>query len=170
MTDDLVGIWKRDKDAALPAWPPVTSDISISTGYGVPALPVELLAFDAGIWGDDRANVLASFAGDNPSRVALARGPEGKLRGCAIMQSSGGILGPWVASDPDAARALLSWALGLADVRPEVAYLPSGNTDGADILSAAGFARMRQLAHMRRGAQLPGSRLHIYSQANLALG
>ena len=178
VTDDLVGIWKRDKGAAPPALT-ATPGISVSTlaaentrrATSGAALPAELLAFDAAVWGDDRTNVLTSFAGDDPSRVAFARDSAGALLGYAIMQGGTGVIGPWVAMDPDAARTLLSWATGLAAVYPEIAYLPSGNVQGAALLDEAGFVRTRQLAHMRLGMQLPHSqRQWVYSQANLALG
>jgi hypothetical protein len=131
----------------------------------------ELAEYDASAWGADRHKVIASYAADDPSLLALARGNGGQIRGYAILQMDAGVLGPWVASDPSAARALLDWALGRGDASPETAYVPAANEEGVALVSGAGFRLIRSNTHMRLGPALPASRRRlIYSQATLALG
>ncbi len=121
--------------------------------------------------GAGRERVVASFLADDPALVRLARDTAGVIQGYLILQADGDAIGPWLATSPAAARALLAWALSFAGAHTLITQTPGANQDGAELLTDAGFTPIRSLTHMRRGAPLsPTRRQIVYSQANLALG
>lgn len=191
VADDGIGLWQRP---ALPRPLPGTANPSsgwsdeprilsladeVRTEGGAgrkersasPALPEELLAFDGRCWGERRDRALELFAGADPARCFLARGPEGRLQGYGLLQAEAGVVGPLLALHKEAAAALLARLLAAADPGELVAYIPAANEAGARLFGAAGFALQRSLTHMRLGPPLDAERRRlVYSQANFALG
>jgi predicted N-acetyltransferase YhbS len=164
VAEDEVAVWQRAGGAAR-----LEGAGSIAIEAGASARE-ELLALDRQVFGDDRARVVASFIADDPAAVLVARGPAGDLRGYAIAQGSG-MIGPWVALDTVAARALLVEVLERRGALALSVCLPAVNDAGASLLEEAGFARARSLTHMRRGDALEvARRRRIFGQANLAFG
>ena len=178
LAEDTVGQWVR-KAGAYEGGGSSGFEGSVSTlaeagfgrGFSPAQLPTELADLDLACWGDHRARALASYAADDPALVFLARGPDGRLKSYAILQSGTGILGPFVALEASAAAALLSVALVHGSLIDLTAYLPGANVEGRILLERAGFALARELTHMRLGEALDSSRRRlVYSQASYALG
>jgi GNAT superfamily N-acetyltransferase len=178
VAEDDACLWKREEEAkegilSGPEGMWVTSLAEENAARSLPldSLPEELAGFDREALGWDRSRVLASFIADDPALVSLARDRSGRLRGFAVVQASASILGPWVANDPLAARALLRRALEDRERLPGMAYVPGANQDAAMALACAGFAPLRSNTHMRLGEALPHARRRlVYSQASFALG
>lgn len=130
-----------------------------------------LCDLDAASWGARRDRVLASYAGDDPGSVFLARDGVGSLQGYAIVQRDAGIIGPFVSKTVEVAEALLDAALSVAGDAAITAYVPGRNTEAAALFHARGFVPSKTLTHMRLGSPLdPRRRLLVYSQANFAVG
>ncbi len=144
-----------------------------STGLRVERLGVEslseLAAFDRHYFGADRSQVLRSYLAAFPGRMIGARDESGKLLGYALAQSKR--LGPWAATAPQAAAALMEAARQLDFTEPPEILLPSPNLAGGELLKSAGFTRQRTLRHMRRGSSRSARSLeHIYGQSSFMLG
>lgn len=168
-TDDTVTIWRRE--AGFPG-------DEIAGKSEITLLPytqedfAEIVACDARGYGARRERVVASFLADDPALVRLARDTTGALQGYLVLQTEGGYaIGPWLATSPAAAHALLAWVIAHAGAHPLTTQTPGANQSGAELLVAAGFIPIRSLTHMRFGEPLPSTRRKIvYSQASLALG
>jgi GNAT superfamily N-acetyltransferase len=144
-----------------------------STGLRVEQLGMEslseLAAFDRLYFGADRSQVLQSYLAAFPGRLMGARDERGKLLGYALAQSKR--LGPWAATVPQAAAALLEAARQFDFTEPLEILLPSPNLAGGELLESAGFVRQRTLRHMRRGSSRSARCLeHIYGQSSFMLG
>ncbi len=171
-TVDTVTVWRREADSSTGL-----SGDKFADEQGIALLPytqesvAQVAAFDASGYGAGRERVVASFLADDPALVRLARDTAGVIQGYLILQADGDAIGPWLATSPSAARALLAWALSFAGAHTLITQTPGANQDGAELLTDAGFTPIRSLTHMRRGAPLsPTRRQIVYSQANLALG
>ncbi|MGH2387702.1 MAG: GNAT family N-acetyltransferase [Chloroflexota bacterium] len=129
----------------------------------------ETAALDAAAFGHDRSAVIASFLADDRERAFVHREPEGAIDGYLIAQPLR--IGPWAASSPAAAGALLSAALTLPYLDEPSVLIPRANTEGIALLEEQEFTRQRCLRHMRRGAPLIGDRRDLrYGQASFTLG
>lgn len=147
---------------------PRPADRAPSNGPGVDLQ--ELAAFDAPRFGGDRGPLLAYLQERSAGRLLLARGPDGGVAGYLVAQPHA--LGPWVASSPAVAQALLARALDAFDfsVGPEV-FVSGANRDACDLLGRSGFREQRRLRHMRKGRALHRQReSSIYGQTSLGLG
>lgn len=128
----------------------------------------ELVAFDAPLFGAERAHVLASYLADGPQRSFVARDASGAITGFLIAQS--GQLGPWVAINVEVAEQLLTHALALPYEKAPAVIIPM-NRPAATLLQRYGFTRQRALAHMRLGPPVQNrDRGVMYGQASFAIG
>jgi hypothetical protein len=129
----------------------------------------EIADLDAPWFGVDRTKLLAVLWNENWRRCLLARDSAGKLTGYLMARDP--VLGPWAASSPDAAEALLQAALALPyEARPQV-MVPRSNGLSIALLERYGFHQTRHLRHMRRGGTgPPGQPQHLYGQASFGHG
>jgi hypothetical protein len=128
-----------------------------------------LAAFDAPIFGGDRAAVFAAARAEAPERAFVARDAEGQVSGYLFAQPQ--LLGPWAAGTPADAEALLAVALTLPFDGAIRTLTPSSNADAAKLLMRYGFSPRRMLRRMRRGgAAAAGRRSLLYGQTSLAIG
>jgi GNAT superfamily N-acetyltransferase len=129
----------------------------------------ELARFDTPIFGVDRSAVLRTFVDAFPGRAFLTRDETGAVTGYVFAQVDR--IGPWLASDPDEAAALLTAAVALPYEQPPSVRAPSQNRAVFDLLARQGFIEQRSLRHMYRG---PGpaqqDRARIYSEASFGIG
>jgi GNAT superfamily N-acetyltransferase len=134
-------------------------------GADIPALA----AFDAPIFGGDRAAVFAAALAEAPERAFVARDAAGQISGYLFAQPQ--VLGPWAARTPADAEALLAVALTLPFDGAIRTLTPGSNADAAKLLMRYGFSPRRMLRRMRRGgAAAAGRRSLLYGQTSLAIG
>ncbi len=128
-----------------------------------------LAAFDKSLFGADRRTVFATLLSELPNRAFAARNQAGQIVGYLFAQLQN--LGPWAASTPEVAEALLLTVLPLSfDGTPRV-LVPGSNPIAKTLLLRYGFKQQRTLSHMRRGGSArSGSRALIYGMTNFALG
>jgi GNAT superfamily N-acetyltransferase len=128
-----------------------------------------LAAFDAPIFGAERAAVFAAALAEAPDRAFLARDRHGQISGYLFAQPQ--LLGPWAAQTPADAEALLAAALALPFAGAIRTLTPGSNADAAKLLMRYGFSPQRSLRRMRRGgAAAAGRRSLLYGQTSLAIG
>jgi GNAT superfamily N-acetyltransferase len=128
-----------------------------------------LAAFDTPIFGGARAAVFAAALAEAPERAFVVRDREGQISGYLFAQPL--VLGPWAASTPADAEALLAAALALPFGGAIRTLTPGSNADAAKLLMHYGFSPQRLLRRMRRGgAAAAGRRSLLYGQASLAIG
>ncbi|MBA3826625.1 MAG: GNAT family N-acetyltransferase [Ktedonobacterales bacterium] len=127
----------------------------------------EVVAYDRPRFGADRTAALADLLMSHPRRAAFTRDAAGCITGFAIAQPR--ILGPWLADDVSSAAALLAWAWAL-DEPPTGMLVPAHNAQAAALLTSAGFAVQRKLAHMRLGTGATRDRTTHYGLASFTLG
>jgi GNAT superfamily N-acetyltransferase len=128
-----------------------------------------LAAFDAPIFGGDRAAVFAAALAEAPERAFVARDAEGQISGYLFAQPQ--LLGPWAAGTPADAEALLAVALMLPFDGAIRTLTPGSNANAAKLLLHYGFSPQRLLRRMRRGgAAAAGRRSLLYGQTSLAIG
>lgn len=165
--DDGVSLWRTGASTSLPD--PSAGDATVRELRDDDLR--EVIAFDTRGYGAPRDRVIAAYVRDDPAVALVARDQGGALRGYLIVQAATGAVGPWLASTPDAARALLRGALARDRSAIETVQAPDGNHDATTLLRSAGFAPFRTLAHMRLGPPLtPARRRTVYGQISLALG
>jgi GNAT superfamily N-acetyltransferase len=129
----------------------------------------DLVAFDAPLFGAERAHVLASYLTDDPPRSFVARDANGAITGFLIAQS--GMLGPWMAVNAETAEQLLLHALTLPFEKIPAVIMPAINRSAVQLLQRYGFTQQRALAHMRLGPPVSGRDRHmLYGQASFAIG
>jgi GNAT superfamily N-acetyltransferase len=125
----------------------------------------DLLDFDHGVFGGDRAALLRAVAADASRAYLQADG--GRLTG--YLFARGSVLGPGAARDGAAAAGLVSAALARAP-GPVSLIVPAGSIH-LDPLLELGLRERRRLTHMRYGeAQLPGERQLLVAQTSFAAG
>ena len=135
----------------------------------IPADLPTLTALDAPIFGADRSRVLIRLLGELPERAFVAQDKLGKLAGFIFAQSA--TLGPWVATTPTLAAALIDTALALAPIEHARVLIAQSHPHADAILAERGFVLQRTLEHMRRGpAQHWGQPELRYGLTSFALG
>ena len=134
-----------------------------------PADIAAVAAFDAPIFGAERAAVFRYLRAEAPDRAFVARDGSGAVAGYLFAQSSA--LGPWAARSVVEAEGLLAAALRLGyDGSPRV-LAPGSNGDAALLLMRYGFSPRRSLRHMRLGGAGPvGQRELLYGLTSFAIG
>jgi len=131
-----------------------------------------LRALDRTLFGAERGALWTRLAAEADPVVPtwLAR-EQGRAAGYLTLQP--GLLGPWAATGPSVAEALLAHALAIVPAAaPLRVQVPGANAAAAvPLLEAAGFAVQRRLRHMRRGdlARAPVWR-DVYGKASYCLG
>ena len=163
MVDDQSEVWLAPSNFG--AVRPVPTNVTILDASHLSAL----VAYDSPRFGADRGRVLAALLQEFPGRLLATHDATGRLTGFALAQER--MIGPWVADAPADAAAILHAALMLPFSQPPNVMLPAANSDGAAVLTDAGFVRQRALSHMRLGMLLsPRTRLDHYGLASFALG
>ena len=146
---------------------------SIQAAAPAPAAPTagldgrlaDLLEFDQGVFGGDRAALLRAVAADGSRAILQADGDH--LAG--YLYARGSVLGPGAARDGAAAAGLVSAALTQAP-GPVSLIVPAGSVH-LDTLLGLGLRERRRLTHMRHGEpQLPGERQLLVAQTSFAAG
>jgi len=146
------GIWTRGAQP-LPA-----ADGEAGVGPGRIA---DALRRDAEATGEDRGSFLGTFA----DRVRTPAGPAGAGYRIALPWGRG----PVVASDPDAARALVTDMLRAGP--DQSLSFPDPNTGASELAAALGFRLTRRCARMRLGPPVRGFRPErIFNAFSLAVG
>jgi GNAT superfamily N-acetyltransferase len=126
-------------------------------------------AFDAPIFGANRAAVFELFLHEAPERAFLARSGAGEVSGYLFAQAA--TIGPWAARTPADAEALLGAALQLSYSLGPSILAPSTNPNTSILLPRYGFKSSRSLRHMRLGGAGPvGQRDLLYGLASFAIG
>jgi hypothetical protein len=129
----------------------------------------EVISYDEGRLGAQRAGVLTSYYEEFPDRTFVARNPQGHIAGYLIAQARR--LGPWVADTPDIAGSLLQHALRLSLSPSPMALIPEYNQAARLLLKEAGFLPERRWQSMRLGG-IPDlhRRQWLYGYANFYCG
>lgn len=129
----------------------------------------EIIDLDRRVNGARRLKLLQGWIARYPGRGFVARGRDNRLAGYAIASSNR--IGPWVATDPTAAEALLDAALTLSYQQAPFVALPGPNSAGAGLLLRAGFDAQRSTRRMWRGPQPPaGEPTMLYGLTSMGLG
>jgi ribosomal protein S18 acetylase RimI-like enzyme len=140
-------------------------DTSGFYGEGLSAL----FAYDAPLFGSDRAALLASYWADNPQRVLVTKNASRQITGYLIAQSS--VLGPWVADTVEEAERLLVHALTLSFKNRPGMFVSARHENALRLFERYGFIQQRTLSHMRRGKKVQRGRYTtLYGQTSLGLG
>lgn len=110
-----------------------------------------LFALDARTFGAVRSAMLEPLLIRHPALVA----EDG--RGYVVVQWSPApaVIGPWIATDAEAARDLLHAALARVEGLETKLFVSSANPDAMRVAEAAGFVARRALRHMIRGRLVP---------------
>jgi ribosomal protein S18 acetylase RimI-like enzyme len=127
-------------------------------------------AFDVPIFGANRAKVFRSLLTAFPGRAFVREDEAGRISGYIFAQ--GRRLGPWAASRPQDAEALLQTALTLPFDGALSLVVPESNRPAIALLERAGLQLVNAShRHMRRGGERhPGRREAIYAQTSFAIG
>ena len=129
----------------------------------------DLVTFDTPIFGASRKAVFAAFLKEFPNRAFVARNQTGQIVGYLFAQPQR--LGPWAASTPKAAEALLATALKLSFDGTPFVLVSGSNLTATALLERYGFTEQRSLSHMRRGGSaVPDQRFMLYGMTTFALG
>lgn len=159
--DDQVRQFVRHREISLPS---PSSHIAPLTAKKIPSV----VDNDQKIFGARRDKVLAAFLEDFPDRAFIYE-KDGHVQGFLIAQEQR--IGPWTASNLEAAQALLQEAMRLPYASAPKVLIPTRNQAGAEMLVKHGFVLQNTLDHMRRGGESnPLVREMIFGQASYALG
>jgi GNAT superfamily N-acetyltransferase len=128
-----------------------------------------LTMFDAQIFGAYRQAVFATFLAEIPKRALFACNVDDQITGYLFAQAS--TIGPWAASTPEVAEALLVSALNLSFSDALQVFVPGCNKVATSLLMRYGFSKQRVQYHMRRGNSTPlTQRCMLYGLASLSIG
>lgn len=159
-TTSTVSVYDRE---TLVAPPQIAANIRLLQADDLPALA----AFDTPIFGTSRLQQLHSLLQEFPERCFISHNAQGQINGYIMAQSS--VIGPWIASDEQAAEALLGQVLDLPYATKPRILMPLAHHTA--ILERAGFVHLRTLEHMVYGQTPPTRQLHLnYGQLSLAAG
>jgi len=119
---------------------------------------VELIAFDAPIFGAARGGILGALVRNAP-RYAFACHQDDALRGYCLGRSGAVCeqIGPVVADSTEIARSLLCRALGACGDRPVIADAFAAKESWVAFLQSLGFAAQRPYTRMVLGRDCPTS-------------
>jgi GNAT superfamily N-acetyltransferase len=128
-----------------------------------------LVEFDTRSFGGSREALLVASLQLYADRVFATHNESGAITGYVVAQEQR--LGPWVATTPEAAKALLAHALTLQYVAAPSVLVPALNRDATELLERSGFRSSRELRHMRYGGESGLQRRErLYGQASFAIG
>lgn len=160
---DQVNIFQRQNDALAP-----------QPAFGIQHLSLQNLdlitATDKQAFGSDRSHLLGALLEVFPQRSFFLKDGQGNTKGYLIAQENN--IGPWVSQTTADAESLLKAALSLPFSNGPISVIaPEENPEAGVLLQRFGFARVRVLRHMVRGAITPvGQRANVYGQASPSLG
>ena len=140
----------------------ITADSGTQTAVAIAENLEPLLEFDHQVFGADRSALLRSLASSAPDLVAIHRSG-GAVEAFALGRpgSRADQLGPWVAANAAAARAVLDDFL-LRSRRPVVFVdVLRDNVWAPALLAARGFQFSRRLTRMYRGENAHPGRPHL---------
>lgn len=161
------GSWSRWRGTAAPgagrARPEGSLEVQMMREADLP----EVVAFDAGRFGDDRGKALRWLFAAYPGEGRIARRPDGRLAGYLLRGTEG--LGPLVA-DPEAVRPLFGAALDLFAGEPVSFTFPEGNLVAPDLCRETGLAPCRTWLRMRLGPDSSPPRDGTIFNASVAKG
>ena len=151
--------------------PRAVADVTLARVGPEAADAADLRDLDGRLFGAARAALWTRLAAEVDPVVPtwLAR-EAGRALGYLALQP--GLIGPWAATEPRVAEALLAHALAqVPQGAPLRVQVPDTNVAAVALLSARGFAAQRTLRHMRRGdlARAPVWR-DVYGKASYCLG
>jgi hypothetical protein len=144
-----IGRWTRRKPSLKPAKSP-----DAVTGIPVSSARLETICrMDREIFGADRSGLLRSLH-DAAPEFTQAIVDSGQITGYAFGRrgSFADHLGPWVASEADAALQLLDAFLANSSRDVQIADCLSDHLSARDLLRSCGFAYTRPLTRMFRGS------------------
>lgn len=125
-------------------------------------------ALDRSATGEDRAHLLAAFAGV-PGGLALRDARDGTLRGSLVRAPWGG--GATIAPDPEDARIILAARLRTATPGQRVrAGVLASNVSGLAMLHRDGWTDAWTAPRMARGGSVDATLAGIWGQFNHAVG
>ena len=128
----------------------------------------EIVAFDRLAFGANREKLFVALGQVAESRRFVARRADGRLAGYLLVRDP--TIGPWAATDPMTADALLAATLPGSFSAPPLVHVPRSNEACRRILAAHGFVEQRRLRHMRRGAPAPGQPAMLFGQSSFGHG
>jgi ribosomal protein S18 acetylase RimI-like enzyme len=162
---DTTVVFRRERDTG--SIPEIHHHVESHPDIDLPAVT----GFDTPIFGADRSRFLQYLRSDLPGRFFVSHDHERRVDGYLVAQRTQ-TLGPWVASNRDAAEKLLSRAMG--EIRFENSsevFVSGSNAAAIQILGNFGFKEQRRLQHMRMGGSVKRERAtKIFGQASLGLG
>ncbi|MGK9171156.1 GNAT family N-acetyltransferase [Inquilinus limosus] len=142
--------------------PPVPGLASIAAG-DLPAV----VAYDAAVFGADRATGLTELFREHPDGVVCRR--DGRVVGYGLRHPDR--IGPVLAENQETAAALVAALSALAPAGPMTITVPSSHAAMLDHLRSRGVPELRRLRHMRRGGDRhPSDRGRIAVMASFHLG
>ncbi len=145
--------------------PPLSERVGLLRLADIP----DLAAFDAPIFGANRAAVFDLLLREAPERAFGVRDNAGEVSGYLFAQSA--TIGPWAARTLADAEALLGAALRLNYTIGPFVLAPSTNPNAGSLLGRYGFNPNRSLRHMCLGGARPvGQRELLYGLASFAIG
>ena len=110
----------------------------------------ELYVADRWSFGGDRSALLATILERHPGSGLVARDAAGRMAGYLLR--SGSRLGPWMASTPEAARALLGHVLCQAEGYMMLEVMTAGSGPVHELLLELGFTGVPDRLRMELGA------------------
>ena len=130
----------------------VEQNVEVSAEIAPAAQLKEVLAFDRQIFGADRSNLLGFLAERDPAlTLAVVRGTQ--VQGYAFGRRGlfADHLGPWMASDPDTAKIMLTDFLRRSSRDTVIVDALQANKVAGESLRDYGFTIARPLTRMHRG-------------------
>ena len=160
--DDKVTLYQLD-----PVRPSMVAPTGVRplSAEDIPALS----AFDAPFFGAVRSAVLKAVLAECPDRAFVAYDDHEQITGYLFAQAN--VLGPWAASSPAVAEALLVAGLPCYAGRAARVIVPGANTSARALLQRYGFQPQDERRHLRRGGTThPGDRTRLYAQVSFVIG
>ena len=127
----------------------------------------DVAAYDAAVFGADRATGLRELFREHPAGMVCRR--DGRVVGYGLRHPDR--VGPVLAEDQDTAAALVAALSARAPAGPMTITVPSSHAAMLDHLHRSGVPELRRLRHMRRGGDRhPSDRGRIAAMASFHLG
>jgi ribosomal protein S18 acetylase RimI-like enzyme len=132
----------------------------------------EVVAFDAPVFGAERARVLRSLSRRNPDLCFVARGPAGVTGYLIAREGQNAVqLGPWVAREPATAEGLLRAFLQRVKGRRVFVDVPQPNAPARDLMEKLGFTVQRGFTRMHLGENRhPGIPAQVFGTSGAEKG
>ena len=158
----------RGETFVSPADPPIVSSPAALSG-----IVGRLCEYDGPVFGADRSRVLRRLMVEPGVHSGVAVDPGGAIRGYVMVRRGSGrhYIGPWVADNADAGRALWRWALSRIPGEPFFVDVCLANPDVDGIVPEELFPLQRRLIRMVRGEnRYPGEYRRVFGIAGPEMG